>query len=386
MLYIALYFFSFVMVAVVSRVFDNAGTRKLFQWVLCFCLLFGFFGFRDITVLNDTPHYYGFYYSKTLYTSYLNASVFSFRLADQFEYGFQVLVHFLIKYVSKDPYTIILFSSFVITIGNLWFIQKKAEDVAMVCFFMLIGNVFFMHYCIIRQTFAILIFYIAYIKYLEKGRTMAFCGLIFLASLFHSSALVLLLLPVFKQIKATKRSTLLVLGTAFIVSLCIFKLLSAFGLHDNPYYKYAIQKESLSIIGLVEGAMMFLIVFLSYFLQKRNREVSIDRNVYAVQLLALCVSIILPVFYAFARINDYLWPIILITFLRYAYPGLIERGSPISHRNRLVRQVSGLVMTLVFVSKLVIVNTYRPEWLHVVPYKTYDFSSRYHYYHLYPQE
>ena len=386
MLYIALYFFSFVMVAVVSRVFDNAGARKLFQWVLCFCLLFGFFGFRDITVLNDTPHYYGFYYSKTLYTSYLNASVFSFRLADQFEYGFQVLVHFLIKYVSKDPYTIILFSSFVITIGNLWFIQKKAEDVSMVCFFMLIGNVFFMHYCIIRQTFAILIFYIAYIKYLEKDRTMGFCGLIFLASLFHSSALVLLLLPVFKRIKATKRSTLLVLGTAFIVSLCIFKLLSAFGLHNNPYYKYAIQKESLSIIGLVEGAMMFLIVFLSYFLQKRNREVSIDRNVYAVQLLALCVSIILPVFYAFARINDYLWPIILITFLRYAYPGLIERGSPISHRNRLVRQVSGLVMTLVFVSKLVIVNTYRPEWLHVVPYKTYDFSSRYHYYHLYPQE
>lgn len=215
---------------------------------------------------------------------------------------------------------------------------------------------------------------------------MGFCGLIFLASLFHSSALVLLLLPVFKRIKATKRSTLLVLGTAFIVSLCIFKLLSAFGLHDNPYYKYAIQKESLSIIGLVEGAMMFLIVFLSYFLQKRNREVPIDRNVYAVQLLALCVSIILPVFYAFARINDYLWPIILITFLRYAYPGLIERGSPISHRNRLVRQVSGLVMTLVFVSKLVIVNTYRPEWLHIVPYKTYDFSSRYHYYHLYPQE
>ena len=102
---------------------------------------------------------------------------------------------------------------------------------------------------------------------------MAFCGLIFLASLFHSSALVLLLLPVFKRIKATKRSTLLVLGTAFVVSLCIFKLLSVFGLHDNPYYKYAIQKESLSIIGLVEGAMMFLIVFLSYFLTKRDREV-----------------------------------------------------------------------------------------------------------------
>ena len=62
MLIIVLYFFSFVVVALVSRIFKNAGTRKLFEIVLCFCLLFGFFGFRDITVLNDTPHYYGTYY------------------------------------------------------------------------------------------------------------------------------------------------------------------------------------------------------------------------------------------------------------------------------------------------------------------------------------
>lgn len=386
MLIIVLYFFSFVVVALVSRIFKNAGTRKLFEIVLCFCLLFGFFGFRDITVLNDTPHYYGYYYGKALYTSYLNESIFTFHFMDKFEYGFQVLVHFLIKYVSKDPYTIILFSSLIITIGNLWFIQKKAKSVAMVCFFMLISYVFFMHYCIIRQSFAIIIFYIAYCNYLEKGHNVKYCMLILLASSFHSSALVLLLLPVFKLIKPTKSHTLLILGGAVIMALFIFKLLAAFGLHNNPYYKLAIQKDSFSIIGVIEAFMLFLIVSVSYFLYKKEQVTSFDRNIYSVYLLALCVSIILPVFYAFARINDYLYPIIIITFLRYTYPQLIGKRAQPVRRNRFIKQTAGIIVSLAFISKLLIVNAYRPEWLHIIPYKTYDFSSHYHYYHLYPQK
>ena len=91
------------------------GAARLFQLVACFILLFGFFGFRDITVLNDTSHYYGFYYQKAHVVSYINESIFSYHLSDTFEYGFQVLIHFLVKYVSNNPYTIILFSSFLIS-------------------------------------------------------------------------------------------------------------------------------------------------------------------------------------------------------------------------------------------------------------------------------
>ena len=168
MLVVVLYALLFPLVSLTSKVFVHARTQKIYQVLLCFVLLFGFFGFRDIAVLNDTPHYYGSYYLKSLYTSYRNESIFAFHLSDKFEYGFQVLVHFLIKYVSRSPYTIIIFSAFVITISNLWFIQRKTQDVAMTCFFMLIGYVFFMQYCVIRQAFAIAIFYVAYCCYLEK--------------------------------------------------------------------------------------------------------------------------------------------------------------------------------------------------------------------------
>ena len=53
--------------------------------VMCFTLLFIFFGFRNITVLNDTPHYYGAYYHVSQYMSYLHSSIFSYDIALKFE-------------------------------------------------------------------------------------------------------------------------------------------------------------------------------------------------------------------------------------------------------------------------------------------------------------
>jgi hypothetical protein len=40
----------------------------------------------------------------------------------------------------------------------------------------------------------------------------------------------------------------------------------------------------------------------------------------------------------------------------------------------------------VFLFKMIGVNTFRPEWLHVDNYKFYDFEKRVHTYKLYPQE
>ena len=58
---IFLYFALFLGVHFLARQFVKRGAARLMQLVACFLLLFGFFGFRNITVLNDTPHYYGAY-------------------------------------------------------------------------------------------------------------------------------------------------------------------------------------------------------------------------------------------------------------------------------------------------------------------------------------
>ena len=183
---IFIYFALFLGVHYISKTFSNPGKAQLFQLVVCFILLFGFFGFRDITVLNDTSHYYGFYYQRAHVTKYLNETVFAYHITDKFEYGFQVLCHVLIKYVSKNPYTIIILSSLVITIGELWFFNRHSKHIAKMCFYFLIANLIFMHYCIIRQALALLLFYVAFEqmdKNIKKYHLLVACG-----CLFHISA------------------------------------------------------------------------------------------------------------------------------------------------------------------------------------------------------
>jgi hypothetical protein len=367
----------------VAKQFKTAGAARLFQLVSCFILLFGIFGFRDITVLNDTSHYYGFYYHKAHLLSYKTEPITTFHLLDKFEYGFQILIHLLVQYVSKNPYTIIIFSSLVITIGELWVIDKHAKDIAKVCFYMLVASLIFTHYCVIRQAFALIFFYVAF-GYLEKGKTGKYYLLILLAGMFHYSALVLLVLPVAIRIKPSKRNAAITICAALLLAVFLFEILSLLGLRDHPYYQNAVQKGALSMIGLVDLLFMCAFLALCLWAQKLNQAAPMKPAYFWVFLTAFCVCLLAPVIYPISRINEYLWPFMIFQLLRYINPAAMRQpcGQPNNKANSLLRI---MVITL-FAIKLIGINTIRPEWLHVDDYQFYDFSKTHHTYNLYPQE
>lgn len=383
MVLVFLYFALFLIVHLVAKQFKTAGAARLFQLVSCFILLFGIFGFRDITVLNDTSHYYGFYYLKSHLLSYKTEPVTTFHLLDKFEYGFQVLIHLLVQYVSKNPYTIIIFSSLVITIGELWVIDKYAKDIAKVCFYMLVASLFFTHYCVIRQAFALIFFYVAF-GYLEKGKTGKYCLLILLAGMFHYSALFLFVLPIVIRFKPSKRNAFISIVASLIFAAFLFEILSLFGLHDHPYYQNAVQKGTFSLIGLVD--LLFMCIFLAlYLIAKRQNKVPAPSPIYFwICVMALCICLVAPVIYPISRINEYLWPLMILQLLRYIDPSSMRLayGQPQKKSNNILQ----IIFIALFVTKLVGINTIRPEWLHIDDYKFYDFSKTYHTYNLYPQE
>ncbi len=383
MVLVFLYFALFLVVHLVAKQFKTVGAARLFQLVACFVLLFGFFGFRDISVLNDTSHYYGFYYLKAHLLSYKTEPVTTFHLLDKFEYGFQILIHILVRYVSDNPYTIIIFSSLVITIGELWIIDKNAKSIAYVCFYMLVASMFFSHYCIIRQTFALLLFYIAF-GYLEQGKKIKYCILVLCASMFHISALFLLFLPIVVHIKPSKRHAAIAISTALVLAVFLFEILSLLGLRDHPYYQKAIQKGTLSMIGLVDLLFMCLFVALCLLAQKLNKALSMKPIYFWVFLTAFCVSLLAPVIYPISRINEYLWPFMIFQLLRYIEPAAMRQpyGQPSNKFNNLLR----IIVIALFAIRLIGINTIRPEWLHIDDYKFYDFSKTHHTYNLYPQE
>lgn len=55
---IILFCLSFLLVEYISWHFKGEKVQKNTQIVMCFLLLFIFFGFRDLPILNDTAHYY----------------------------------------------------------------------------------------------------------------------------------------------------------------------------------------------------------------------------------------------------------------------------------------------------------------------------------------
>ena len=209
---IFLYFALFLGVHLVARQFVKRGAARLMQLVACFLLLFGFFGFRNITVLNDTPHYYGAYYQLTHLKNYVESSIFVYRILLSFEYGYQVFQHFLIKYVSKEPFTIIVISSFIISWGNVKFISHQTRHIALALLMVLLSGVLFDQYCLIRQSFALMFFYAA-LPYLKQERWKPYVALIICGALFHLSALVLLILPILQRIRICKRNVTIVLSS-----------------------------------------------------------------------------------------------------------------------------------------------------------------------------
>ena len=379
---IFLYFALFLGVHFLSKQFKRPGAARLFQLIACFVLLFGFFGFRDITVLNDTSHYYGFYFQKAHTLSFRNEPVTTFHL-DQFEYGFQVFVHILVKYVSKNPYTIILVSSFIITIGELWLINRHAKDIALVCFYMLTAGLFFMHYCIIRQAFALFFFYFAF-DCLEKRKTSKYCLLVACACLFHTSAAFLFLLPLLVRLAPSRKNAGIAIVCSLFLAVFLFEILSFMGLREHPYYQAAIQKGSLSIIGLADCVFMIFILSVCLFARKRSGAPKPDSIFFWICTMGLCICLIAPVLYPISRVNEYLWPFIVIHLLRYIEP--LSMRKPYTNRFEGTRNLLRLIVIFVFVAKMVGINTFRPEWLHIDSYQFYDFSKKDHTYNIYPQK
>ena len=382
MVIIFLYFTLFLAVHFLAKRFHSTETARQFEIVCCFLLLFIFFGFRDITVLADSPAYYRFYYRKVHSLAYLNDSIFTFRLFDKFEYGFQVLVHFLIKYVSKNPYTIIFLSSLVISIGEVWFVARHCKDIAKMCFFMLIASLLFTHYCIIRQALAILLFYIAF-DYFQKGKLWKYELLILCAGLFHYSAYFLLLLPLICKSKPSWRNALIAIGTSVFLAAFVFEVLSLLGLRDHPYYKAAVQKSTISIVGVADCVLLSFLLCIIAYAHRISGKIKVDPVYFWICVTAMCVSIVSLVLYPIARINEYFWPLILFMLFKYIDPQAMKEpfSRPIPGTHRLLQ----VVIVLVFATKMIGINAFRPEWQHYTPYKFYRFDQERHNFNIYRQ-
>jgi hypothetical protein len=159
---IILFCLSFLLVEYISWHFKGEKVQKNTQIVMCFLLLFIFFGFRDLPILNDTAHYYRHVRHLFSNTPFDNTPWYTFDSSSNFEEGFQIFLRIIGLVISKEPYSLIIITSFITTASLLWFLNKSTSHVAFAVFVLMTSTLLLGCYSAIRQSLAVSVSYIFY--------------------------------------------------------------------------------------------------------------------------------------------------------------------------------------------------------------------------------
>ncbi len=369
MLLLALYFISFLAVDYISKHINGYSQKMYFQFIACFILLFVFFGFRGLPVLNDTAHYYAHLYNHLRYQSYFDESIFTTGSHERFEYGYLVWIHFITKYIWCDPYSIILISAFIITVANLMLVKKHTDRIALTIFLML--STLIAEYGLLRQSYAICISYLAF-NFLMKRKFVIYYILIAIAYMFHHSVVIMAIFPVFSFVELNKSNIIKAFIATIIISICIYPIISMLGMGNSFYYEGNENRTAPPIAAIINAAMYIFVVCTTFYLHKKFGSRLPDPIIIWAVICGLCLSIINISFLSFFRLALYFSPYITIFFINI-YDNCIAENPG----NKKIKTILFIII-LAFFSKMMLTIALKNGWHHLTPYSMYDFYEGFH--------
>lgn len=348
-------FIEFFLFYRVSRIF-NKNKDAIFA-IIVFLQLFLLAGFRSIDIYNDSRMY------AEHFINYATKSYFSIDIKDRFEIGYQMLEQFIYFNISKSPTALFLITSFFIQLSHIIFFYKYSR----VFWFSIILYIGFTHYFFsvsaIRQSMAIAIINFAFYFLINK-KLLQYIGLVILASLFHYSAFLLIIIPVFSKMQFNKRtffSFLIVLLLLFsFIEIILSFYFDFFSRYSN--YFYDANWTSKSRIGKLLIIATFSLILLVIFKVKKFENYTLsDKYLLIFYIFGIVFWILSLKISVLSRYASYFLPstIVLLT-------NACSRIEIIKHRRLMY-----VFWTVFLASQLVIILTFRPEWFNVLPYKFY---------------
>lgn len=361
---IILFCLSFLLVEYISWHFNGEKTRKNTQIVMCFLLLFIFFGFRDLAILNDTAHYYR--HVKHLFSNTLFDSTpwYTFNSASNFEEGFQIFLRIIGLTISKEPYSLIIISSFITTVSLLCFLKKTTPHIAFVVFILLTSTLLFGYYSAIRQSLAVSISYIFYFCYKNKYYKSAIaCGVV--AYFFHHSSVILILPIILYHIPFTKRNLLIITIVTIASSLGIYQILLFLGYGDSKYLITGMERAAVPLAQLLDALFILVCLLFYYIYRNKHKESEEDDKLFiSFALSSLIVNVCAIPCLALFRYGMFFSQYVVVLFVN---------SLSLSEVNKRICVLKYMAVAILLI-RILIVLIYRNEWFHLVPYSFFDFS------------
>jgi len=322
-------------------------SRNTIICIICCILLWSIQAFRAYSVGTDLVGYIPFF---------SNSGHRSFDL-DSAEIGYSYFNVLIYRYISHDPTVFLSFVSAALLIP-VSIIFKNYSKIPALSYIILASFVIYIFsFSALRQAIAIGITTLGYL-FVERKKLIPFLGLVFLATLFHSSALIFVIVyPLCNWINMTTKKYIIgcCIGGVLLFSLkSILNYIIPLIFADNQE-RYMGYYEN-NVAAAYNLAILIFLFFLSTFLVKNPTKTDLNmRMIIFIGFWCQCLGLISPVA---PRIGFYFF-----AFIGVALANVVAEFSVVRQNRTIASIVISLFMVWFFFSK------YTNGYLDVIPYK-----------------
>ncbi len=323
--------------------------------IIVFIMLTLIAGLRKYTIGNDTGNYVSFFNKVILYGS----NIFK---TSRFEVAY-VLFNFIISKISSN-YTVLLFFAASITNACICqFVYKYSKNMTFSFLLFIVCRFFFSEMNIIREFLAIAIVLYS-IKYIENRKIVKYILMIIIASMFHVSALVAVVLYFLYGLDLSKKNRFYLILATGLCYVFLYDILtyvtSSLGTYTLYVQEYYNSNELANILLFLISVLVF--VFVSFI--KNKKEVETDKNdilLYNISFVNVLLNFLAIRISILSRVSTYfdVFSIVLIA----NYIAKLE--------NKRTRALCYILVFVGFLCYCLTITYLRPNWNHINPYMFY---------------
>ncbi len=347
----------------VAALKEGAGKSKLCIWVF-FIQFFIVFALRDYTVLCDTDAYYYHYNRiKSWEPFYMLSS------KERFETGYLLLERFTHNVLELNFLGFQIITTLIILGVTMWYIYRNSSCTWFAIFIFVVTRGLFSEMIAVRQGLAIAIGLLVF-SLLKKDKYIWSVCVIFVAAVFHTSALFLLILiPIYMNGISIRHKEIFLVGSTIIA----FTMYGFFANDLSPevaysaYAKTRVAQKGINLVGLFHTLNAVVIFMYAHFLKsnlKREKlQIYIRKPDHLVLWLYVGTAVVSIRLFVIGRLLLYFLPVISV-YISNLYA---------DRRKTKYVQLASFMFCCIMICSFLFVMEVRPEWTRILPYKFYNF-------------
>jgi len=333
---------------------ENKVQKKIYLF-LTFCVLFFISAFRSKNIGNDTGAYINLYdiFGRSSSAAAYNSGI---------EAGYVFLNRVLFS-ITDNWFILLAVISFFVLAIEMIFIYRNSNNVWLSVFLFINLRLFYFTLTGLRQSIAIAIVLISY-KFVKEKRILLFILCILTASLFHTSALGMIILYPLAHFKFNK-STILIGTSIAILVFMLFERYLLFIVNLLPTYSNYLDSKYLDAGVKLASFLEFLVIIVIFIFviitTRKNRDnLTSDVNF----MLNTTFIGVLVGFLALRTIMLDRYLLYFTAFIIIFLPNAIN-----NLQNKKLRIITIYIVLIMFMVYNLVILYFKPEWNHLYPYE-----------------